>query len=63
MKENFNGDYSTAKLYRKYRAINKDDIARIYLSEGAKGYANVFKRLGIKDVRMSSNPFRTAEKE
>lgn len=63
MKENFDGDYSSAKLYRKYRAINKDDIARIYLSEGAKGYANVFKRLGIKDVRMSSNPFRTAEKE
>lgn len=63
IEENFDGDYSSAKLYRKYRAINKDDIARIYLSEGAKGYANVFKRLGIKDVRMSSNPFRTAEKE
>lgn len=51
------------KLYRTYRQIIKnEDVVRIYLSEGAKGSATAFKRLGVKDVRMSANPFRMIEK-
>ncbi|MBQ9683036.1 MAG: sel1 repeat family protein, partial [Neisseriaceae bacterium] len=53
-----------AKIFREYRPIiNDKDIARIYLSKGAENYAHIFKSLGIKTVRISSNPFRTAEKE
>lgn len=53
-----------AKIFREYRPIiNEKDIARIYLSKGAENYAHIFKSLGIKTVRVSSNPFRTAEKE
>ena len=53
-----------SKIFHEYRPIiNEKDIARIYLSKGAENYAHIFKSLGIKTVRISSNPFRTAEKE
>ncbi|MBR5939740.1 MAG: hypothetical protein IKZ88_00650, partial [Neisseriaceae bacterium] len=50
------------RLYTDYASI-VDKVEKIYLSPGAKDYADIFRYMGVEKVELSSNPFRTAEKE
>ena len=47
------------RLYTDYASI-VDKVEKIYLSPGAKDYADIFRYMGVGKVELSSNPFRTA---